>query len=46
VVGTVASIRAALVTAGLLLTPAIALYGRALRRGGREPELADAELPA
>ncbi len=34
VVGTVASLRAALVAAGLLLTPAIALYARALRGGG------------
>jgi MFS family permease len=40
-VGTLASLRAALVAAGLLLTPAIALYGRALRRGGQEPELED-----
>ncbi|HET7855503.1 MAG TPA: MFS transporter [Gaiellaceae bacterium] len=46
VVGTVASLRAALVTTGLLLAPAIALYGRAIRHGGREPELAEAELPA
>lgn len=37
VVGTVASLRAALVAAGLLLTPAIALYARALRRGGGGP---------
>jgi MFS transporter, DHA3 family, tetracycline resistance protein len=46
VVGTVASLRAALVATGLLLTPAIALYARALRRGGREPELQDAKMPA
>ena len=46
VVGTVASLRAALVATGLLLTPAIALYARALGRGGREPELEDAKLPA
>jgi DHA3 family tetracycline resistance protein-like MFS transporter len=46
VVGTVGSIRAALVAAGLLLTPAIGLYARALRHGGREPELAEAEAPA
>lgn len=46
VVGTVASLRAALVATGLLLTPAIALYARALRRGGSEPELEDAKLPA
>jgi MFS family permease len=46
VVGTVASLRAALVAAGILLAPAIALYGRAVRHGGREPELEDAKLPA
>jgi MFS family permease len=41
VVGTLASLRAALVSTGLLLAPAIALYARALRRGGREPEVAE-----
>lgn len=46
VVGTVGSLRAALVATGLLLTPAIALYARALRRGGSEPELEDAKVPA
>jgi hypothetical protein len=46
VVGTLASLRAALVATGLLLTPAIALYARALRHGGREPELEEAEAPA
>jgi DHA3 family tetracycline resistance protein-like MFS transporter len=46
VVGTVASLRAALVATGLLLTPAIALYGRAVRHGGSEPELEDAKVPA
>jgi DHA3 family tetracycline resistance protein-like MFS transporter len=46
VVGTLASLRAALVSTGLLLTPAIALYARALRHGGREPELEDAKAPA
>jgi hypothetical protein len=40
VVGTVFSIRAALVVAGLALSPALALYGRAIRRQSREPELA------
>ena len=45
VIGTVASIRAALVAAGLLLTPAIPLFLRALRHGGRKPEL-EAEAPA
>ncbi len=37
VIGTVASLRAALAAAGLLLMPAIALYGRALRQNGRKP---------
>jgi MFS transporter, DHA3 family, tetracycline resistance protein len=46
VVGTVASLRAALVATGLLLAPAIALYGRALRHGGSEPDLEDAKVPA
>jgi MFS transporter, DHA3 family, tetracycline resistance protein len=35
---------AALAGGALLLTPALALYARAIRRGGREPELED--LPA
>jgi DHA3 family tetracycline resistance protein-like MFS transporter len=42
-VGTVVSIRAALVVSGFLLTPAVALYARAVRHGGKEPELE--ELP-
>lgn len=42
-VGTVFSLRAALVLAGVLLTPAVALYARAVRHGGSEPELE--ELP-
>jgi MFS family permease len=46
VVGTVASLRAALVATGLLLTPTIALFVRVLRHGGREPELEEAEAPA
>jgi MFS transporter, DHA3 family, tetracycline resistance protein len=46
VVGTLASLRAALVASGLLLAPAIALYLRALRHGGREPELEDAKVTA
>ena len=41
VVGTVASLRAALVSTGLLLVPAIPLFVRARRHGGREPELRD-----
>lgn len=36
-------IRAALVAGSALLVPAVSLYGRALRHGGREPELE--ELP-
>jgi DHA3 family tetracycline resistance protein-like MFS transporter len=42
-IGNVWGIRAALTTGALVLTPALALYGRALRRGGSEPELS--ELP-
>ena len=34
VVGTLRSVRAALVASGLLLSPALLLYGRALRLGG------------
>jgi MFS transporter, DHA3 family, tetracycline resistance protein len=45
-IGTLATLRAALVATGLLLTPAIALYARALRHGGREPELDEVEAPA
>jgi len=44
VVGNVFGIRAALVTGGLLLAPAIGLYGRAVAHHGREPELV--ALPA
>jgi hypothetical protein len=46
VVGTVGSLRAALVATGMLLTPAIGLFLRALRHGGREPELEEAEAVA
>jgi MFS transporter, DHA3 family, tetracycline resistance protein len=42
-VGTLVSLRAALVVAGAALAPAVALYARALRHGGKEPELE--ELP-
>ena len=42
-IGTIFSIRAALVVAGFLLSPAVALYARAVRHGGTEPELE--ELP-
>ena len=42
-IGTVWGLRAALVAGGSLLLPALALYGRAIRHHGREPELD--ELP-
>jgi DHA3 family tetracycline resistance protein-like MFS transporter len=45
-IGSWLGIRAALVTAGLLLSPAAALYARALRHGGREPELEQLPVPA
>jgi DHA3 family tetracycline resistance protein-like MFS transporter len=46
-IGNAFGIRAALVTGAFLLSPAVALYGRALRHGGREPELKGvAEAPA
>jgi MFS transporter, DHA3 family, tetracycline resistance protein len=44
VVGNAFGTGAALAGGALLLTPALALYGRAIRHGGREPELKD--LPA
>jgi DHA3 family tetracycline resistance protein-like MFS transporter len=46
-IGNAFGIRAALVVGAFLLSPAVALYGRALRHGGREPELEGvAEAPA
>jgi DHA3 family tetracycline resistance protein-like MFS transporter len=39
--GTVFSLRTALLAGGALLAPALALYARAIRHGGREPELDD-----
>jgi MFS transporter, DHA3 family, tetracycline resistance protein len=36
---------AALAVGALLLTPALALYGRAIRHGGREPELEELPTP-
>jgi DHA3 family tetracycline resistance protein-like MFS transporter len=42
--GTLFSLRAALLAGGSLLAPALALYARAVRHGGAEPELA--QLPA
>ncbi|MDX6407342.1 MAG: transporter, family, tetracycline resistance protein [Gaiellaceae bacterium] len=38
-IGNAFGIRAALVTGAFLLSPAVALYGRAIRHGGSEPEL-------
>jgi MFS transporter, DHA3 family, tetracycline resistance protein len=45
-VGNAFGIRAALLAGGALLAPALALYSRAIRHGGREPELADLPAPA
>ncbi len=45
-IGTVASLRAALVFAGAALAPAVALYARAVRHGGKEPELEQLPAPA
>jgi MFS transporter, DHA3 family, tetracycline resistance protein len=42
VIGNAFGIRAALVTGAFLLAPAVALYGRVLRHGGRKPELESA----
>ena len=42
-VGTLAGIRAALALAGLILSPALALYARILRQGGVEPALEEVE---
>jgi MFS transporter, DHA3 family, tetracycline resistance protein len=43
-IGNVWGIRSALAAGALAIAPALALYARAIRRGGREPELE--ELPA
>jgi DHA3 family tetracycline resistance protein-like MFS transporter len=45
-VGNVWGIRAALVAGAAILAPALGLYGRALRHGGREPELQELPVPA
>lgn len=46
-IGNAFGVRAALVIGAFFLTPAVALYGQAVRHGGREPELAGvAEAPA
>ncbi len=42
-VGTFGGLRAALVPAGVILSPALALYGRALRHGSVEPALEEVE---
>jgi DHA3 family tetracycline resistance protein-like MFS transporter len=42
-IGTLRSIRAAMVASGLLLSPALALYGRALKRGGAAPVVPEAQ---
>jgi MFS family permease len=44
--GTVFSLRTALLAGGALLAPALALYGRAIRHGGGEPELDRLPAPA
>ena len=45
-IGNVWGIRAALVSGALLLAPAVGLFGRALGRGGNEPELQALPAPA
>jgi DHA3 family tetracycline resistance protein-like MFS transporter len=45
-VGNAFGIRAALVAGGAVLSPALLLYGRAIRHHGREPELDEASAPA
>jgi DHA3 family tetracycline resistance protein-like MFS transporter len=44
-IGNVWGIRAALVAGAAAIAPALALYGRAIRNDGREPELADLHQP-
>lgn len=45
-IGNVWGIRAALVAGASVIAPALALYGRALGHGGREPELEELPMPA
>jgi DHA3 family tetracycline resistance protein-like MFS transporter len=45
-IGSVFSIRAALVAGAACMAPALALYGRAVRQHGREPELERLPEPA
>jgi DHA3 family tetracycline resistance protein-like MFS transporter len=44
VIGNVFGVRSALTIAALILSPTLLLYGRAIRRGGVEPELEDTSL--
>jgi MFS family permease len=46
VIGNVWGIRAALAASALVIAPALALYGRAMRHGGKEPELEELPAPA
>jgi DHA3 family tetracycline resistance protein-like MFS transporter len=46
VIGNVWGIRAALAAGALVIAPALALYGRAMRHGGKEPELEELPAPA
>jgi DHA3 family tetracycline resistance protein-like MFS transporter len=45
-IGNVWGLRAALTTGALVLTPALALYARAIGHGGAEPELKELPVPA
>jgi MFS transporter, DHA3 family, tetracycline resistance protein len=45
VIGNVWGIRVALATGALIIAPALALYGRAMRHGGKEPELEELAVP-
>ena len=45
-IGNVWGIRAALGASALVIAPALALYGRAMRHGGKEPELEELPAPA
>jgi DHA3 family tetracycline resistance protein-like MFS transporter len=45
-IGNVWGIRAALAASALVIAPALALYGRAMRHGGKEPELEELPAPA
>jgi MFS transporter, DHA3 family, tetracycline resistance protein len=45
-IGNVWGIRVALAAGALIIAPALALYGRAMRHGGKEPELEELPAPA